>query len=88
MSNRLEQIGQGTVVIYDALDRLIRLNVTDARSETKYRCIQRVEYRGQSVLLSQVGNARGRGSETSVATVKTSTFEKCVITGAINYVTL
>ncbi len=28
MSNRLEQIGQGTVVIYDALDRLIRLNVT------------------------------------------------------------
>ena len=26
--NRLEQIGQGTVVIYDALDRLIRLIVT------------------------------------------------------------
>jgi hypothetical protein len=25
-------------------------------------------------------------STTSVATVKTSTFEKCVITGAINYV--
>ena len=31
MSNRLEQIGQGTVVIYDALDRLIRLNITKMR---------------------------------------------------------
>jgi hypothetical protein len=28
MPNRLEQIGQGTVVVNDALDRLIRLNVT------------------------------------------------------------
>jgi hypothetical protein len=33
MSNRLEQIGQGTVVIYDTLDRLIRLNVTKMRSQ-------------------------------------------------------
>jgi hypothetical protein len=33
MSNRLEQIGQGTVVIYDALDRLIRLNVTKMRAQ-------------------------------------------------------
>jgi hypothetical protein len=32
MSSRLEQIGQGTVVIYDALDRLVRLNVTKMRS--------------------------------------------------------
>jgi hypothetical protein len=32
MSSRLEQIGQGTVVIYDALDRLVRLNVTKVRS--------------------------------------------------------
>jgi hypothetical protein len=28
VTNRLEQTGQGTVVIYDALDRLIRLNIT------------------------------------------------------------
>jgi hypothetical protein len=33
MSDRLEQIGQGTVVIYDALDRLIRLNVTEMRAQ-------------------------------------------------------
>jgi len=32
MPNRLEQIGQGTVVIYDALDRLIRLYVTKMTS--------------------------------------------------------
>ena len=31
VSNGLEQIGQGTVVIYDTLDRLIRLNVTKMR---------------------------------------------------------
>ncbi len=30
-SNRLEEIGHGTVVIYVALDRLIRLNVTEMR---------------------------------------------------------
>jgi hypothetical protein len=29
---------------------------------------------------------RNRSFSSSVATVKTSTFEKCVITGAINYV--
>ena len=33
MSNRLEQIGQGTVVVDDALDRLIRLNVTNIRAQ-------------------------------------------------------
>ena len=31
--NRLEQISQGTVVICDALDRLIRLNVTKMRAQ-------------------------------------------------------
>jgi hypothetical protein len=31
--NRLEQIGQGTVVICDALDRLIRLNVTNMHAQ-------------------------------------------------------
>jgi hypothetical protein len=36
VSNRLEQIGQSTVVIYEdynALDRLIRLNVTKMRAQ-------------------------------------------------------
>jgi hypothetical protein len=36
MSNRLEQISQSTVVIYDALDRLIRLNVTKMRTQRLY----------------------------------------------------
>ena len=31
-SNRLEQIGQGIVVIDDALDRLIRLHITKMRA--------------------------------------------------------
>ena len=31
--NRLEQISQGTVVIYDALDCLISLNVTKIRAQ-------------------------------------------------------
>jgi hypothetical protein len=33
MSNQLEKIGQGTVVIYATLDRLIRLNVTKMRAQ-------------------------------------------------------
>ena len=33
MSNRLEQIGQCTVVIYDTLDCLLRLNVTKMRAQ-------------------------------------------------------
>src|SRR6267154_1363049 len=33
MSDRLEQIGEGTVVIYDALHCLIRLNVTKMRAQ-------------------------------------------------------
>jgi hypothetical protein len=57
MSNRLEQIGQGIVVIYGALDSLIRLNVRKMRAEVKYGYIQRVEYRGQSVFLSRAGRA-------------------------------
>ena len=32
VSNRLEQIGQVAVVIYDALDRLMGLNVTKMRA--------------------------------------------------------
>ena len=33
LPNQLEQIGQGTVVIYDALDDLIRLSVTKMRDQ-------------------------------------------------------
>ncbi len=33
VSNRLEQIGQGTVVFYGAFDSLIRLNVTKMRAQ-------------------------------------------------------
>jgi hypothetical protein len=33
VSDGFEKIGQGTVVIYDALDRLIRLNVTKIRAQ-------------------------------------------------------
>ena len=59
MPNRLEQIGQGAVVIIDAVDRLIRLNVTKMRAQIEYRNIQRVEYQGQPVLLSRGGDAVG-----------------------------
>jgi hypothetical protein len=31
VSNRFKQIGQGTVVVYDALDSLIGLNVTNLK---------------------------------------------------------
>ena len=33
VSKRFEQIGQGTVVVYDALDRLKRSNVTKIRAQ-------------------------------------------------------
>jgi hypothetical protein len=33
VSNLLEQIGQGTVIIHDTLDRLVRLNVTKTRAQ-------------------------------------------------------
>ena len=36
MSNRFEQIGQGIVVIDDALNGLIRLNVTKMRAQRLY----------------------------------------------------
>ena len=57
MSNRLEQIGQGIEVIDNALDRLIHLHVRNMRTQRLNRYTRRVEYRGQSVLLSQAEDA-------------------------------